>query len=214
VPEARATPIGCWLERRDRPASLTYFNGREDTSRGVADRRGGSSAADRALPGRGAHDAPRQSRARSRNSAPSILGASRYMPTGGLNQRQMKKAISARRRSARQSCRSGRDAAYLKKAEMAGLEGRLSATHAPTDEDDLSPMHTSRGTPRLDEAAGEQLADRAGAHHNRTLAGSGDQGRRRTAEARDGGPALSAPASSFRRRRFRAEHGKHERMVR
>ena len=116
-----------------------------------------------------------------------------YGLTGGLTQRPLQKAIAAAVERAPE-LPEWQDAAYLKKQKWSGWKAALATAHAPADEADLSPMHPARARLAFDELLASQLAIALVRHHNRTLRRPGDQGRRRPAEARAGGPALPAHA--------------------
>ncbi len=176
VPHSPRQPYRVWCSDETGRLCLTYFNGREDYLRKLL-----PPGETRVVSGRveiyqGEVQMTHPDHVVPLDQRESILRVEPvYGLTAGLTQRPVQKAIAAAVERAPE-LPEWQDAAYLAKQRWQSWHGALAHAHAPTEENDLSPMHPARARLAFDELLASQLAIALVRHHNRTLAGHATEG--------------------------------------
>ena len=183
VPHSPRQPYRVWCSDETGRLCLTYFNGREDYLRKLL-----PPGETRVVSGRveiyqGEVQMTHPDHVVPLDQRESVLRVEPvYGLTAGLTQRPVQKAVAAAVERAPE-LPEWQDAAYLAKQRWQSWHGALARAHAPTEENDLSPMHPARARLAFDELLASQLAIALVRHHNRTLAGHATQGDGRLREA-------------------------------
>jgi ATP-dependent DNA helicase RecG len=137
-----------------------------------------------------------------------------YGLTAGLTQKPLQKAIAAAVERA-PDLAEWQDKAYLARQDWSDWKTALTAAHAPSEADDLSPLHPARARLAFDELLASQLAIALVRHHQRTLAGRATKGdgylQNRVLDAL---PFKLTPSQTFALAEIAADMAKPERMVR